>query len=84
MGLPIRKFEQIVHRNLSLSGTIPQVSPFLRWQMLPLDAGHLSAAEDQCAKLVHQAILLLGIVLGEILLQPLEELALAVLLALQA
>ena len=54
------------------------------WEVLALNLGHGSAAQNQRAKLVHQAILIARIVVSKILLQSFEELALPILLALEA
>lgn len=78
------QFEQVLHRNLALLGAIAKVGPLLSGKVLPLDFGHGSAAQDQCAELVNQPILITWIVVAKILPQSFEELALPILLALQA
>jgi hypothetical protein len=41
--------------------------------------GHASTAEYQCAEFIDQSILIVRVVVGQILLQSLEEFALAIL-----
>src|SRR5438046_546688 len=71
-------------RDKPLLCAVPQMGPFFSRQALPLDLWHASAAENQSAELIDEAILLFRIVVDKILLEPLEKLTLAILLALQA
>ena len=57
-----------------------EMGPLLSGETLPLDFGHASAAQDQSAKLVHQSVVIAGIVIAKILLQSFEEVAFAILL----
>jgi hypothetical protein len=48
-----------------------------------LNLGHALAAQDHCAALIHQTVLLFGVVVCQVVLQPLEELALASFVAIE-
>ena len=82
--LPLSQFEQVFLRNPALPRAVSQVGPLLSWKPLPLDFRHSSTAQDQSSKLIHHSVLFLRIVLGKVLLQPLEELTLSIRLAFQA
>jgi hypothetical protein len=69
------------HRSLALLSSTTKMRPFLSWEVLPLDLGHGSTAQDQRAELVHQPILIAWVVVAKILLESFEELALPILLA---
>jgi len=83
LAFPFGEFEEILLGELPLFGAIAQMSPPLSGQPLPLNLGHASAAQDQGTELIHQAILLIGIVVCQIVLQFLEEFAFASLVAVE-
>ena len=84
LGLPFRQGEEIVSGDLSFLGAIAEMDPFLFGQALPLNLGHPSAAEDQCAEFVHQLILSFRTFAVQVRFQFLEKLALRDFLALKA
>ena len=61
-----------------------ELRPLLFREVLPLDLGHGSTAQDQCAELIDYPILIAWIVVANVLLEFLEEVALPTLLVFQA
>src|ERR1700677_2392588 len=70
--------------SLFVFGAIAQMSPLLPGQSLPLSLGHTSAAQDHRTELIHQAILLVGVIDCQVILQLPGEFALASLVAVEA
>jgi hypothetical protein len=65
-GLPFGQSQQIVLRDPPFLRTVAEVSPLLSGQIFPLDLRHALTAENQIPKLLHHAILLLGIVVCKV------------------
>ncbi len=66
--------------NHPLFRTIAEVRPLLSREPIPLNPRHFSTAENQVPELVDHLVLMTRIVIGEVRLQFLEELPLAVFL----